>query len=173
MAKKRIVKYGEDILREKMKPVNFEEIKDSLPQILADMEETCLDVQGLGLSANQIGLPLRLAIIIMPEEEEGGPREKIVIINPEFIQKKGKMCEEEGCLSLPGLYVEIERAAQVSVKALDENGKERIIEAKGLLAKALQHEIDHLDGKIFIDYADPKLKPEIKKALKTLSKKWN
>lgn len=169
----RITKYGEPVLRQKLKPVNYDELAPRLPQLLKDMEETCLAVRGVGLAANQIGLPLRLAVILLPGENEEDPPTKYVIINPEIIAKNGEKIEEEGCLSLPGLWAEVPRATDVTVKYLDEKGKEHTRRARGLLAKAFQHEVDHLDGKLFIDLVDPKLKPEVKKIIKKLRAKWD
>ena len=173
MAILRITKYGESILRQKLKPVDYAKIAPGLPQLLKDMEETCLAVRGVGLAANQIGLPLRLAVILLPATKEDEPPTRYVIINPEIIAKNGEKIEEEGCLSLPGLWAEVPRATDVTVKYLDDNGQEHTKRARGLLAKAFQHEVDHLDGKLFIDLVDPKLKPEVKKIIKKLRGKWD
>lgn len=174
MAKHRVTKYGEDILRKKLKPTDFKTLEPILPQLLADMEETCIAVRGAGLAANQIGLEYRLAVILVPESgEKGAKLKRYVIINPEILEKRGEIIEEEGCLSLPGLWVEIKRASDVTVQYIDETGQPVKLRARGLLAKALQHEIDHLDGKLFIDYADPALKPAIKKEIKKLKPKWD
>jgi peptide deformylase len=175
MAVRKIVKYGADILRQKLKPVDFKMLEPLLPELLKDMEDTCLSVSGVGLSANQIGLDYRMAIILIPEKvKEGEPAKfkRYVIINPKIISRTGAVVQEEGCLSLPGLFADIERASNVVVQYLNENGLPIRASARGLLAKAFQHEIDHLDGKIFIDFADPTLKPSLKKAIKELSKTW-
>lgn len=174
MAILRITKYGEPILRQKLKPVDYAAIAPQLPQLLADMEETCLAVHGVGLAANQIGLDYRLAVILIPESgEENAPLKRYVIINPVILAKRGEKLEEEGCLSLPGLWADVKRATDVTVKYIDENGVEQVKRARGLLAKAFQHEVDHLDGKLFVDLVDPKLKPEVKKAIKKLRPKWD
>ena len=174
MAKLRITKYGEPILRQKLKPVNYADIAPQLPKLLADMEETCLAVRGVGLAANQIGLPYRLAVILLPDpEDETKPPTRYVIINPVILAKRGEKLEEEGCLSLPGLWADVKRATDITVKYLDENGVEQVKRARGLLAKAFQHEVDHLDGKLFVDLVDPKLKPEVKKAIKKLRPNWD
>ncbi len=174
MALRKIVKYGDPILRQKLKPTDFEVLRPLLPQLLEDMEETCLSVRGVGLSANQIGLDYRMAVILIPEsDKKNAPLKRIVIINPEIVEKHGDIVEEEGCLSLPGLWVEIPRASDVTVRFTDENGQEKKVRARGLLAKAFQHEIDHLDGKLFIDYAEPALKPAIKKEIKKLRPGWD
>ncbi len=174
MAILRITKYGEPILRQKLKPVNYDDISPKLPQLLADMEETCRAVRGVGLAANQIGLDYRLAVILIPQsDEEDAPLTRYVIINPVILAKRGEKLEEEGCLSIPGLWADVKRATDVTVKYLDENGVEQVKRARGLLAKAFQHEVDHLDGKLFVDLVDPKLKPEVKKAIKKLRAKWD
>ncbi len=167
-----IVKYGDNILREKLKNTDFKTLEPILDELIRDMVETCESVKGVGLSANQIGLLHRLAVILIPEKEGSKTKKLYVIINPKIIEKGPCVTDEEGCLSLPGLYVDIERAKTVVVQCLNEKGLPVEIKASGLLAKALQHEIDHLDGKIFIDHADPKLKPQIKKILKELAPKW-
>ena len=174
MAVLRITKYGEDILRQKLKPVDYASLAPQLPKLLADMEETCLAVHGVGLAANQIGLDLRLAVILLPnQEDENLPPTRYVIINPVILAKRGEKLEEEGCLSIPGLWAEVKRATDITVRYTDENGQEQVKRVRGLLAKAFQHEVDHLDGKLFVDLVDPKLKPEVKKAIKKLRPSWN
>ena len=174
MAIRKIVKYGDDILRQKLKPVDYNALAPELPLLLKDMEETCLSVRGVGLAANQIGLEYRMAVILIPESaEENAPLKRYVIINPEIISMRGEKLEEEGCLSLPGLWAEVKRATDVTIKYTDEHGQEQVKRARGLLAKAFQHEVDHLDGKLFIDLVDPALKPEVKKAIKKLRKNWD
>ncbi|MBQ7908917.1 MAG: peptide deformylase [Elusimicrobiaceae bacterium] len=174
MAIRKVVKYGDPILRKKLKPVNFEELAPQLPSLLQDMEETCLAVHGVGLAANQIGLDMRLALILIPEsDKKDAPLKRIVMINPEFVEKTGEVIEEEGCLSLPGLWVEVPRATEVVIQFINEKGEQVKVRARGLLAKAFQHEMDHLDGHLFIDHADPALKPAIKKELKKLRPTWD
>ncbi len=174
MAVLRVTKYGEDILRQKLKPVKYEDIAPILPKLLADMEETCLAVRGVGLAANQIGLDYRLAVILLPNPEgDDLPPTRYVIINPVILAKRAEKIEEEGCLSLPGLWAEVPRASDITVRYTDENGQEQVKRVRGLLAKAFQHEVDHLDGKLFIDLVDPKLKPEVKKIIKKLRPKWD
>ena len=173
MAILHVTKYGEPILRQKLKPVDYAKIASKLPQLLQDMEETCLSVRGVGLAANQIGLPLRLAIILLPGEKEDDPPKRYVIINPKIVAKQGEKIEEEGCLSLPGLWAEVKRYTDVTVEFLDETGTPKKMRARGLLAKAFQHEVDHLDGKLFIDLVDPKSKPELKKVIKKLRSQWD
>lgn len=174
MAIRKVVKYGDPILRKKLKPVDFQALAPELPALLKDMEETCLSVHGVGLAANQIGLDMRLALILIPEsDQKDAPLKRIVMINPEFIEKTGEVIEEEGCLSLPGLWVEIPRATEVTIQFINEKGEKVKVRARGLLAKAFQHEMDHLDGHLFIDHANPALKPAIKKELKKLRPTWD
>ena len=173
MTRYKVVKYGDPILRQKLKPTNFAELAPILPQLLKDMEETCLSVNGVGLAANQIGLTYRLALILIPQsDKKDAPLKRVVLINPEFVEKHGQIMEEEGCLSLPGIWVEIARASDVTITCLNEQGEPVKIRARGLLAKAIQHEMDHLDGHLFIDHADPALKPAIKKEIKKLRPTW-
>jgi peptide deformylase len=169
MPVKRIVKYGADILNRKTKQVNFSDLKPDLPHILKDMWDSCFALKGTGLAANQIGLDLRLAVIVMGEKEQ---QKKYVLINPKIVEKGGQMCQPEGCLSLPGICVNVKRYAQVKVKALNQQGIAVEIKAEGLLARALQHEIDHLDGKIFIDRLSAIEKVKLKPVLKKLKPYW-
>ena len=134
MAILRVTKYGENILRKKLKPVNYQELAPKLPQLLKDMEETCLAVRGVGLAANQIGLEYRLALILIPEsDKENAPLKRYVIINPEILSMRGEKIEEEGCLSLPGLWAEVKRATDVTLKYTDENGVEQESAAKNFI----------------------------------------
>ncbi len=170
MSIKRICKYGEKILEKKTKKVNFGELKKELPALLMDMFETMEAVGGAGLAANQIGLDLRLAIIKINREDE--PPLSIVIINPEIVEKHGSMYEEEGCLSFPGLFAKVRRAAKVKVRALNEKGLPIEVNAEGLFAKALQHEIDHLDGVVFISRLPLMSRLRLKPALLKLKSQW-
>ena len=167
---RRICKYGEKILEKKTKKVNYAEIKKELPALLADMFETMDAVGGAGLAACQIGLDLRLAVIKIVRENEAPL--SIVIINPEMVDKSGSMCEEEGCLSFPGLFAKVRRAARVKVRALNEKGLPIEINAEGLFAKALQHEMDHLDGIVFITRLPLISRLKLKPALMKLKAQW-
>ena len=139
---------GDEILRKKSKLI--EEVNDKIRQILDDMVETMHKYNGVGLAAPQIGLLKRLIVIDLYDDK--GP---IKLVNPEIIKEKGEQEVEEGCLSFPNKYGKIIRPAQVTIIALDENGKEVKINAKGLLAQALSHEIDHLNGILFVDKVIP------------------
>ena len=170
MAIRRITKYGEKILEKKTKKVNFEELKKNLPAILADMFDTMDAVGGIGLAANQIGLDLRLAVIKIKREDEEPL--SIVIINPEIVEKSGTLYEEEGCLSFPGLFAKIRRSAKVKMRAINEKGMPIEINAEGLFAKAVQHELDHLDGVVFISRLPLMSRLKLKPALMKLKARW-
>lgn len=170
MAIRRITKYGEKILAKKTKRVVFDEIRKDLPVLLADMFETMDAVGGAGLAANQIGLDLRLAVIKIHREDEDPL--SIVIINPEMVEKSGSMYEDEGCLSFPGLFAKVRRAAKVKVRALNEKGLPIEINAEGLFAKALQHEMDHLDGVTFVDRLPLLSRLKLKPTLLKLKAQW-
>lgn len=142
MALRNLRTTGDDILRKKCRKV--EKIDDRLLTLIQDMKETMYKADGVGLAAPQIGVLKRLAVIDVGE----GP---ITIINPEIIEKEGSYIDIEGCLSIPGRQGNVERPERVKVKALNEKGEEVIIKGEGLLARALCHEIDHLDGILFID----------------------
>ncbi|HHU32212.1 MAG: peptide deformylase [Zhaonellaceae bacterium] len=143
MAIYHIVKIGDPVLREKAKTVT--KINSNIHKLLDNMKDTMYDAEGVGLAAPQIGISKRVVVIDVGE----GPLE---LINPEIISSSGQASDVEGCLSVPGVQEEVTRAAEVKVKALDRNGNEIIIEGTDLLARALQHEIDHLDGILFVDY---------------------
>jgi peptide deformylase len=135
---------GDPILREETKPVG--EITDDVRRLVQDMFETMYLAKGIGLAAPQVGRTERLAVIDVDDKP-------FVIINPEVVESDGKPAKaEEGCLSIPDVYGDVERPARVKVRAIDIEGKEFEIEAGELLGRCLQHEIDHLHGKLFIDY---------------------
>jgi len=131
------------ILRQKAKRVRS--IDGSINKLIADMRETMQSAFGVGLAAPQIGIPLRVIVISIPEQEE------IALINPEIVRKKGERLVDEGCLSVPGYIGEVKRAESVTAKGLDQNGKEIRIKADELLAQALEHEINHINGILYID----------------------
>ncbi len=136
------------ILREKTKRIKT--IDASVKRLIADMRETLHAEDGrAGLAAPQAGSSLRIAVISVPEYEDD-----IVLINPEIVRRKGQRIVTEGCLSIPGYFGELARAESVTAKALNIDGKEFRIKAEGLLAQALEHEIDHLDGILYIDRLD-------------------
>jgi peptide deformylase len=141
-----IVKFPDPILQRASTPVT--EFDDDLRKLVADMFESMYAAQGIGLAAPQIGIAKRLTVIDLSNKKE--PKDKIVLINPEITLQEGKQLEEEGCLSLPEIRDKVRRSARVIVKAQDEFGKWKEYEGTELLARAFQHEIDHLNGVLFI-----------------------
>ncbi|MBI5244512.1 MAG: peptide deformylase [Elusimicrobia bacterium] len=165
----RITKQGEPILKKAAQPVDFGALKKDLPRLLRDMWSTMYAAKGVGLAAPQVGLALRLAVIDVKPE---GKSERLVLINPEIVSREGAVVQEEGCLSLPGVYVKLKRHSIVRVKAFDERGEPWERTAEGLLARALEHEVDHLDGKLFIDRLDMVRRLKVAALLKDLKKTW-
>ncbi|MFC2044277.1 peptide deformylase [Chloroflexota bacterium] len=131
------------ILRQKAKRVSF--FNSSIRRLVDDMLETMHSVGGVGLAAPQVGIPLRVLVISMPGEDD------VVLINPQIVRRSGERLVNEGCLSLPGYIGQVKHAAKLTVKGRDCNGKETRIKAEELLAQALEHEIDHLNGVLYID----------------------
>jgi peptide deformylase len=149
MTIKPLILLPDPLLREPSKPV--ERFDDDLDRFIEDMLETMYDAPGIGLAAIQVGAPRRLLVIDVAKEEDG--RQPQVFVNPEIIASSDeRSVYEEGCLSIPDYYAEVERPARVTVKYLDGKGKAQQVEADGLLATCLQHEIDHLNGVLFIDH---------------------
>ncbi len=139
-----ICHFPEDsVLRLKAKKVS--RIDGSVQRLIGDMIETMRQVNGVGLAAPQIGVPLRVIVVQMPGEEP------VALINPEIVKQVGQQEVTEGCLSVPGYFGDIKRSAQVVVKGKDCHGKAVRIKAIGLMAEALEHEVDHLDGRLYID----------------------
>ncbi len=151
MAIREIRKDEDEILRKSCKLVT--KFDERLAILLDDMYDTMLEAEGVGLAAPQVGILKRVAVIDVSESDgkKKTGSEKLELINPEIIETSGSQKGNEGCLSFPGRYGEVERPLYVKVKAQDRNGREYIVEGEGLLARALCHECDHLDGNIFID----------------------
>lgn len=152
-----IVKLPEPVLRERAEPV--ERVDDELRQLLDDMLETMYDAPGVGLAANQIGIARRFVVVDASkdrhaeDDDEAPRRNPICLINPEIVRFGDRMrTYEEGCLSLPDVLVEVERPSEITVRYVDRDGNPQELEADGLLATVIQHEVDHLDGKLIIDY---------------------
>jgi len=136
--------FPDRVLKQKAKRVK--RIDGSIKKLIKDMIETTHAVPGrVGLAAPQVGVPLRVIVVGIPEEED------IVLINPEIVRRKGERLIDEGCLSLPGFFAQVKRSESVTVKGQNQKGKEVRIRAEGLLAQALEHEIDHLSGTLYID----------------------
>ncbi len=149
MALRVIRQEGDEILRKKSRPV--EVVDDKIKELLNDMDETMHSANGVGISGVQVGVLKR--VIVIDVNYDGSPSLKL--INPEIVKAKGEEEFQEGCLSFPNKFAKVKRPSEVTVKALDENGKQVTIKGKGLLAEALCHEIDHLDGILFIDLMEP------------------
>ena len=139
----------DDRLRTVAKPVK--EVTPEIQKFVDDMIETMYDEEGIGLAATQVDFHQRIVVIDISETRD----EPMVLINPEIIEKRGEDGIEEGCLSVPGARALVPRAAEVTVKALDRDGKEYTFDADDLLAICVQHELDHLEGKLFVDYLSP------------------
>ncbi len=164
MSQRKIVIEPDPILRKKSE--NLEKVDNELRLLLDDMLETMYNAPGIGLAAVQVGILKRLIVIDISKDKE--KKNPIFLINPEIIFKSKKTSiYEEGCLSLPGYFAEIERPEECHIKYIDYDGKKKEMKANGLLATCIQHEIDHLNGKLFIDYLS-KLKKDmiIKKLVK-------
>jgi peptide deformylase len=145
--------YPDEVLKKEAETVT--DFNEEIRQIVNDMFETMYKRGGVGLAANQVGILKRIVIIDIHSGKENQGKEQIVLINPEIVTLEGEEIKEEGCLSLPGLYKKVKRAAYAKVKAQNLNGEEFTIEGEGLLARAFQHEIDHLNGIVFIDRLSP------------------
>jgi peptide deformylase len=141
-----IVKFGDPVLARKAEPVA--EITDEIRQLIDDMIETMYAAPGIGLAAPQVGVSLRVCVIDISGGRKGG--EVITLVNPEFVERTGMQLEEEGCLSVPGYNATVARPERAIVRGRNRDGQDVTIDGTGLLARALQHEIDHLDGTLFL-----------------------
>ena len=147
MAVRDIVTYPNHVLTTPGAPV--ERIDDEVRELVADLIETMYAAPGVGLAANQIGIPRRVAVVDITVGED--PDSLLVLINPEIVRQEGSQVDEEGCLSFPGISEMVERPIHVGLKALDLEGRSYEISAEGFLARAFCHEVDHLDGVLFVD----------------------
>jgi peptide deformylase len=159
MAMLEILHFPDPRLRTKAAPVTA--VDDELRTLAQDMIETMYAAPGIGLAATQVNVHKRLVVIDLSKEQN----EPLVLINPEIIDKQGVEEMEEGCLSVPGFYERVVRADRIRVRALNREGQEFELEADGLLAVCIQHEIDHLDGKLFVDYISQLKRQRIRKKL--------
>lgn len=159
MAKLPILEFPDPRLRTVAKPV--EQVDDALRALVDDMFETMYAAPGIGLAATQVDVHQRLLVLDVSEDQS----RPMVFINPEILSADGHQVYQEGCLSVPGIYADVKRANSVRVKALDRDGKEFEIEADGLLAVCIQHEMDHLAGKVFVDYLSPLKREQVRKKL--------
>jgi peptide deformylase len=164
-----IKKYPDKVLKKKTSLI--ENIDGRLQQLIDNMIETMHIARGVGLAANQVGVSQRLCVVDLSGKEEKLPL--IVLINPLVVGKEGAIDAEEGCLSVPGYMASVKRAEKVFVKGISREGKDVQIEGSGLLARALQHEIDHLDGMLFIDRMSPLRREFFKRRYKRLLQEKN
>jgi peptide deformylase len=157
MAALNVKRYGDPILRQVAKPVAA--VTPEITVLIADMVETMWRQVGIGLAAPQIGVGLRIFVM------DGGKSKARVLVNPEIVDRRGVVLEEEGCLSLPGIFADVERSKWVQVTGLDGEGEPVSFEASDLRAKVIQHEMDHLNGVLFIDRLTPVMRERIKKKI--------
>lgn len=159
MALLNVLKFPDERLRTVAQPIK--DVDTRVQNIVDDMLQTMREEKGIGLAATQVDIHQRIVVIDVSADYS----EPMVLINPQIIDKQGSISSEEGCLSVPNNYAKIERAKSITVQALDRDGKEYQIQADGLLAKCIQHELDHLDGKLFVDYLSALKRQRIKKKL--------
>ncbi|MBS1818930.1 MAG: peptide deformylase [Acidobacteria bacterium] len=165
-----LLRYGADVLHTPARPVG--EITPQIDQLITDMTETMYAAPGIGLAAPQIGVPLRIFVVDLSIGRD--PSGLIVMVNPEFVERDGMQLEEEGCLSVPGFNATVVRPKRAVVKGLDRHGHPQQIEGTDLLARAFQHEMDHLDGTLFVDRLRGIKREMIVRKIRKLSKagKW-
>ena len=171
MAIREIIKVPNPILKKVSKPVDV--VDDEIRKVLDDMLDTMYDAPGIGLAAIQIGIPLRMLVIDISSvgDQDNNEKDPQFFINPEIIDPSDDLSSfEEGCLSVPDYFAEVDRPKYCEVEYLDYNGKSKVLEAEGLLATCIQHEMDHLEGILFIDYLSKLKKTMI---VKKLSKRKN
>ena len=164
MAKLEILHFPDDRLRTIAKPVT--EVDDNIRQLVDDMLETMYEAPGIGLAATQVNVHQRVIVIDVSLEKD----QPLCLINPEILAKEGVEQHEEGCLSVPGIYETVERADHIKVRALDRDGNPFELETGELLAVCIQHEIDHLDGKLFVDYLSALKRNRIRKKMEKQKK---
>jgi peptide deformylase len=144
-----------------MKAAPVEVVDDELRRLIDDMFETMYEAPGIGLAATQVDVHKRFLVVDVSVEKN----EPHVLINPEIVERDGSTVSEEGCLSVPGYYAEVNRAEHIRVRYLDRDGKEQEMDADGLLAICIQHEMDHLNGKLFVDYLSEAKRQRLRKRL--------
>ena len=159
-----ILRFPDKRLRTKAVPVK--DVTDGIREFVGDMLETMYDAPGIGLAATQVNVHQQIVVVDVSEEKN----QPVCLINPEIIQKEGEEICEEGCLSVPEYFAEVKRADTITVKALDRDGKVFELNADGLLAVCIQHELDHLQGKLFVDYLSPLKQQRLRKKFEKLAK---
>ena len=165
-----IIKYGVDVLHQPAAPVAS--ITPDIQQLIDDMIQTMYAAPGVGLAATQVGVPLRIFVADVSVGRNAS--DLLTFVNPEFVERDGMQLEEEGCLSVPGFNATVARPSRAVVKGLDRGGVEQIVEGTGLLARCFQHEMDHLEGTVFVDRLRGLQKDLIVRKIRKLSKtgKW-
>jgi peptide deformylase len=158
--------YGDPVLRTKTRDVR--DFDDTLRALVADLYETMAAYSGVGLAANQVGVAQRVFVVDVPHED--GTHDRFAVVNPVVDQRRGKEKGEEGCLSMPGILEEVDRAASVRVRGFDEHGQPLEKLVSGFLARAIQHETDHLDGVLFTDRLSPLKRQFLKRDLDALAR---
>ncbi|MEW8505518.1 MAG: peptide deformylase [Candidatus Thiodiazotropha sp.] len=159
-----ILHFPDPRLRNRAKPVA--QVDDSIRRLIDDMLETMYQAPGIGLAATQVNVAKRVVVIDLSEEKN----QPLCLVNPEILQKDGEEQMEEGCLSVPGIYELVKRANLIRIRALDREGQPFEMEAEGLLAVCIQHEMDHLEGKLFVDYLSSLKRQRIRKKLEKESR---
>ena len=159
MAKLTILEFPDPRLRTRAAPVT--EFDPALKKLAADMLETMYEAPGIGLAATQVNVYRQILVLDVSEEKD----QPMVIVNPKIVSREGSQTYQEGCLSVPGIFADVDRADRVRVEAEDVDGKPFTIDADGLLAVCIQHEMDHLEGKLFVDYLSPLKRELVRKKL--------
>lgn len=164
MALLEILHFPDQRLRTKAIPV--EQVDKEIQQIVEDMFETMYDAPGIGLAATQVNIHQQIVVIDISEQKD----QPLCLINPKIVQSEGVKKSEEGCLSVPAYYADVQRAEMITVEALDQQGEAFELQANELLAVCIQHELDHLQGKLFIDYLSPLKRQRLQKKIEKLAK---
>ncbi|MEE1675048.1 peptide deformylase [Agarivorans aestuarii] len=165
MAVLEVLRFPDERLRTIAQPVN--NIDDKVKTIIENMFETMYQEEGVGLAATQVNIHQQIVVIDVSDTRD----QRLALINPEIIETDGEALNEEGCLSVPEYRAQVPRAEKITVKSLDADGNEQIFEAEGLLAICVQHELDHLKGKLFIDYLSPLKRQRVKTKLEKLARR--
>ena len=162
-----ILEFPDPRLRTVAKAIDAETVRaESFQTLLDDMFETMYDAPGIGLAASQVDVHQRFMVIDVSENHD----QPLVFVNPEILSRDGEQVYQEGCLSVPGIFADVTRANSIRVKAMDRNGDAFEMDADGLLAVCIQHEMDHLDGKLFVDYLSPLKREMVRKKLAKAAK---
>lgn len=160
--------YGDPVLRQRATEVKS--FGDSLRRLAADLRETMHAYHGVGLAANQVGVLERVLVVDVPLDDEGTQRAAHTLVNPVILSRTSSQRSDEGCLSIPGIFEEVTRALRVRVRYQDEAGREATLDAEGYLARAIQHEVDHLDGVLFVDRLSLLKRRFLRRALDALAR---